>query len=128
VFVFYRVPPPPIKIPRLATVSVKIEFINVCVQTVLLVYSSDAVLSNLRNKPTNVHVQYTLYHILLITNIFQSLLRSSTEQLHNSTNYTTNCQTVSVEPLNITIDASNSTHGHKMSAYMLLQTKYLCNN
>ena len=25
---------------------------------------------NLRNKPTNVHVQYMLYHILLITNIF----------------------------------------------------------
>jgi len=27
-----------------------------------------------------------------------------------------------VEPLNVTTDVSNSTHGHKMSAYMLSKT------
>jgi hypothetical protein len=48
-------------------------------------------------KPTNAHT-ICFYHILLITKMFRSLLRSSSGQLYKSAKNTINCQTAQVTP------------------------------
>jgi hypothetical protein len=77
---------------------------------------------NLRNQTNKRTVYNTFYHILLITNLFRSLLRSSSGSVYNSTKNTTNYQIVQVEQLSFIIDISDSPHGHKMSADTSLKT------
>ena len=62
------------------------------------------------------------HHILLITNTFRSLVRSSSEQLYKNTRNITHCQITKVRPLNVTVKVSNSPFGHKISAYVLLKS------
>jgi hypothetical protein len=74
-------------------------------------------------QPTDTHVSNTFCHTLLTTNLFRSLLLSSSSgQLYSSTNNTTNHQIMSVEPLKDTINVSNSPYGHRMSADVLFDT------
>ena len=56
-----------------------------------------------------------LYHIILITKMFRSLLRSSSVYLYKSTKNTTNCQIMSVEQLNFIKNASNSQYDKNIS-------------
>jgi hypothetical protein len=72
---------------------------------------------------TDTHVSNMFCHTLLTTNVFRSLLLSSSSgQLYSSTNNTTNYQIMSVEPLKDTINVSNSPYGHRMSADVLFDT------
>ena len=73
-------------------------------------------------KPANSHVYSVLYHILLITNMFRSLLRPLSGQLYRSIKNTTDCQTVSVAPLSVIMHVSNRPYDHKMSAHVLLKS------
>jgi hypothetical protein len=62
------------------------------------------------------------YQVLLITNMFRSLLGPSQEQLCNSATNTTNCQIIYVEPLNAILNTSNSQYDHKLSAHRQLKS------
>ena len=62
------------------------------------------------------------YQVLLIINMFRSLLRSSPEKHCNSAKNTTNCQIMYVEPLNAILNNSNSQYDQKMSAHGQLKS------
>jgi len=62
------------------------------------------------------------YHVLLITNMFRSFLRPSSEQHCNSTKNTTNYRIIYVETFNVTLNTYNSQYDHKMSAHVLLKS------
>jgi len=54
--------------------------------------------------------------------VFRSLLQSSSSGwLYRGNKNTTNCQTVTVEPLSVIIE-SRPPYGHKLSVYILLKT------
>ena len=58
-------------------------------------------------KPTKPFLQNMFYHTLLISNMFRSLLSSSSSssgQICNSTKNTTNCQTITMEIFNFKTD------------------------
>ena len=77
---------------------------------------------NLCNTTNKCTVHNMFYHILLITNRFRSLLRSSLGQLYRSVENTAYCQIIQAKQLSFIINTSYSPYDHKMSGYVLLKS------
>ena len=59
-------------------------------------------------KSTNAYVWNMFHHVLLITNMFPSFLRSSSGLLYKRTKNTIICHTEYLEPINVIINVSNN--------------------